>query len=187
LAGELPPYPPIALPRQPKTRSKNGRKHPMLNLEKEVQGIAVYAEFKKTDSYMSTWIVQVIITPDGYTESGVLVPACLYRRTISTNAPKKQWRNSPLGRLKEEDITVPLEDNLKDLDMDRRMSFAVGWLDSLAEGGWSMVKEPILIETSKKDMTDIRDRSTPKKMLYRINQSRSALGFPELLQTPASV
>jgi hypothetical protein len=41
-----------------------------------------------------------------------------------------------------------------------------------------MTNEPILTETSKKDLEDVKLGKTPNKMLYRINQTKTALGFP---------
>jgi hypothetical protein len=104
---------------------------------------------------------------------------------VSADSPKKQWRSSALRSLGDTLDTPLTSEAEKDANMDLRMSFAVGWLDSLAGGGWVIVKEPILVEASKKDMTDISTQTTPKKMLYRINQSRTALGYPEDLLTPA--
>ena len=140
----------------------------------------MYAEFRRHKSTL-----QMLLTPDGYAESGEIVSAALYRRVVSAESPKKQWRSSFLRNLGADSEVILDTDEAKDINMDLRMSFAVGWLDSLAGGGWVIVKEPILVEASKKDMTDISTQTTPKKMLYRINQSRTALGYPEDLLTPA--
>lgn len=140
----------------------------------------MYAEFRRNASTL-----QMLITPDGYAESGEIVSAALYRRVVSAVSPKKQWSSSFLRSLGDTLSTPLTSEAEKDISMDMRMSFAVGWLDSLAVGGWVIVKEPILVEASKKDMTDISTKTTPKKMLYRINQSRKALGYPEDLLTPA--
>jgi hypothetical protein len=152
----------------------------MLDQTKSSQGVAMYAEFRRNASTL-----QMLITPDGYAESGEIVSAALYRRVVSAVSPKKQWRSSFLRSLGDTLSTPLTSEAEKDISMDMRMSFAVGWLDSLAGGGWVIVKEPILVEASKKDMTDISTQTTPKKMLYRINQSRTALGYPEDLLTPA--
>jgi hypothetical protein len=152
----------------------------MLDQTKSSQGIAMYAEFRRHASTL-----QMLLTPDGYAESGAIVHAALYRRVVSADSPKKQWRSSALRSLGDTLDTPLTSEAEKDANMDLRMSFAVGWLDSLAGGGWGIVREPILVEVSKKDMTDISTQTTPKKMLYRINQSRTALGYPEDLLTPA--
>ena len=149
----------------------------MLDLTKDVQGVALYAEFRKPGATM-----QLLITPDGYNEEGKEVPASLYRRVVTPNTPKKQWRSSSLGmsRIREYmDAGLALEEEKKEEMAEGRLAFATQLFDSLMTGGWAIEKEPLFIETSKKDMTDIRLGKTPNKMLYRINQTRKAQGFPE--------
>jgi hypothetical protein len=41
-----------------------------------------------------------------------------------------------------------------------------------------MRNEPFLVETSQNDLVEIGKSETPVKVVYRINQSRKALGFP---------
>jgi hypothetical protein len=43
-----------------------------------------------------------------------------------------------------------------------------------------MVGKPMFVEVSKKDLTDVSTGKTPTKVIYRIGQTRSAQGFPEL-------
>jgi hypothetical protein len=49
----------------------------------------------------------------------------------------------------------------------------------LVANEWQLVKEPVLIETSKNDLSELAESKTPTKIIYRINQSRKALGFPD--------
>ena len=63
----------------------------MLDKEKKVQGIAVYAEFRRAGQTM-----QLIVTPDTYTTTGNLVPMNLIRRVVTKDTPKKQWKISVL-------------------------------------------------------------------------------------------
>lgn len=150
----------------------------MLDLTKDVQGVALYAEFRKPGATM-----QLIITPDGYNEEGREVSAALYRRVVTPDTPKKQWRSSnmrvtsAMRRCKEYGTT--LQDYERETIATKRYDFATQLFDSLMNGGWQIEKEPLFIEASKKDMTDIRQGKTPNKMLYRINQTRKAQGFPE--------
>jgi hypothetical protein len=58
------------------------------------------------------------------------------------------------------------------------MSFATQLFDGIKNGGWILTNETLFIETSKKDLDDVKLSKTPNKMLYRINQTRTALGFP---------
>jgi hypothetical protein len=77
------------------------------------------------------------------------------------------------------DYGTTLPNDEKNKIAEKRYAIAETLFDSLLSGGWTIEKEPLFIETSKKDMTDIRLGKTPNKMLYRINQTRKAQGFPE--------
>ena len=151
----------------------------MLDKEKDVQGVALYAQFHKPGA-----MTQLLITPDGYDESGEKVYSSLYRRVISTHSPKKQWRSSTIrsAETKEYDLEVSHD---RAMFAERRLSFAVQLFDSLLSGKWELHKEPIYLEVSKKDLTDIRGAKTPTKLMYRINQSREALSFET--EIPAQV
>lgn len=146
----------------------------MLDKEKEVQGIAIYAEFRKPGATM-----QIFITPDGYTPEGKEVPMALFRRVITTYAPKKQWRNSNLRWKAIEELNgAQVLNHQKEEFASLRMLFATQLFDSILNNEWILEKHPILIETSRKDLEDVRSHKTPNKLMYRINQSRDALGFP---------
>lgn len=146
----------------------------MLDATKDVQGIALYAEFRKPGAMM-----QIIITPDGYANDGREVAASLYRRVTTPTTPKKQWRSSSLSWRAITDLAgQPLADAEKEMFTERRMSFASQLFDGIKNGGWTLTNEPLFIETSKKDLDDVKLSKTPNKMLYRINQTRTALGFP---------
>lgn len=148
-----------------------------MDKEKAVQGVAVYAEFARSGA-----TTQVIITPDGYNTEKVRVKAQIIRRTITENTPKKQWR---FAKLADTDLRIH-SDSDKAPYADSRLRYASSLFDQLLSGGWSIVKNPILVEVSKKDLDDISVSKTPTKMLYRISQSRTALDFPaELINTSA--
>lgn len=151
----------------------------MLEKEKEVQGIAVYAEWTKPNA-----LLQVIITPDGYTESNEFVQASMYRRVITTERPKQQWRASALGSDKhdEHNSILPLLDTEITSYSETRMSKTTEWFDRMLVGGWEIAKEPLLVEVSKKDMDDIRLGKAPAKFMYRVGLVRKALGFPTPLK-----
>ncbi len=145
----------------------------MLDKDKEVQGVAVYAEFARENA-----TTQVIVTPDGYANDGLEVGATIIRRTITATTPKKQWKFSQLA------FSGSQEFNTKDEYVEYRMRYATVLFDQLSRGDWKLVKKPILIEISKKDYDSIKLRKTPTKIMYRISQSRSALDFPaELINT----
>lgn len=146
----------------------------MLDATKDVQGIALYAEFRKPGAMM-----QIMLTPDGYAVDGKMVAASLYRRVITPTTPKKQWRNSKLSIKSIEALAgAPLDTDKKDEFANNRLEFAVQLFDGIKNGGWTMTKEPLFIETSKKDLDDVRAEKTPNKLLYRVNLTRDAQGFP---------
>lgn len=145
----------------------------MLDATKDVQGIALYAEFRKPGAMM-----QILITPDGYATDGKEVPASLYRRVTTPLTPKKQWRSSNLSWRAVADLNgEALADDNKNSFVENRMSFAIQLFDGIKNGGWILTNETLFIETSKKDLDDVKSSKTPNKMLYRINQTRTALGF----------
>lgn len=147
----------------------------MLDKDKEVQGVAVYAEFARAGA-----TTQVIITPDGYTSDGRFVQASIIRRTVTEHTPKKQWKFSRLATTSH----AVTSDEDKAAHADDRMRYASTLFDQLLAGSWEIVKQPVLIEASKKDYDDIHVNKTPTKMIYRISQSRTALDFPaQLVQT----
>lgn len=152
----------------------------MLEREKEVQGIAVYAEWAKPNA-----LLQVIITPDGYTESSnEFVQSSMYRRITSTDKPRQQWRASSLAHDKHDEysLLLPLTDEEAPAYAERRMRRTTEWFDKMLIGGWEIVKEPLLIEVSRKDMDDIRLGKTPSKFMYRVDLVRKTLGFPRPLK-----
>jgi hypothetical protein len=139
----------------------------MLDKDKEVQGVAVYAEFARDNA-----TTQIVITPDGYDNSGNVVTATIIRRTVTTTTPKKQWKFSRLANVSH-DSEMPITEYVEG-----RMRYATVLFDQLLRGDWKLVKSPVLVEASKKDYDSIGVSKTPTKMIYRISQSRSALDFP---------
>lgn len=146
----------------------------MLDNTKEVQGVGVYAEFRKPGATM-----QIIITPDGYTTDGKEVPANLFRRVVTPASPKKQWRNSPVPNHAITELAgVPLADEKREAFAQQRFVFAMDLFDAINNGNWEIVKDAFVIEVSKKDLEDIRTSKTPNKLLYRIGLVREANEFP---------
>ncbi len=152
----------------------------MLDKEKKVQGIAVYAEFRRAGQTM-----QLIVTPDAYTTEGNLVPMTLIRRIVTKETPKKQWKNSTLrgsidlSEMVTEKITIS---DLEKLEFtETRMRHAIHFFDQILSQGWTIEQKPILVEVSRHDADDLIKGKTPNKIIYRVHISRKALGFPELV------
>lgn len=148
----------------------------MLDKEKKVQGIGIYAEFRKPGATM-----QLLITPDVYTHSGTLVPMQLHRRVITPITPKKQWKTSSFRAEPVKDLILKSE-TLANADIsaftDERVRYASAYFDQILTGGWSIEGAPILTEVSRYDADDLVKGKTPNKVLYRVHISRKALGFP---------
>jgi len=150
----------------------------MLDKEKAVQGVGIYAEFRKVGQTL-----QMFITPDAYTTSGRLAPMTMWRRVVTPITPKKQWSGSklshrelPIEKLVENALLVT--DAEKDAFAENRMRHATSLFDSLLNQGWALEKKPIAIEISRFDADEIIQNKTPNKALYRVKISRTALGFP---------
>lgn len=157
-----------------------------MDITKPVQGIAVYAEFARSNA-----TTQVIITPDGFDSNGNEVSMNIIRRTVTDSSPRKQWRFSTLPTV----VSVPemvatrgvLLEEAKELYCDERMRYASTLFDQIMRGDWTLVGEPLLIEVSKIDLDNVREGKTPTKLLYRITQSRIAKGYPtDLVNTAVS-
>lgn len=151
----------------------------MLDATKDVQGVALYAEFRKPGATM-----QIIITPDGYNEEGKKVTSSLYRRVVTPHALKKQWRSSSIsnnGVSDEIEAGQQIDNDKVGEVAEKRLSFATQLFDGIISGGWSLTIKPLLIETSKKDLTDVRQGKTPNKLLYRVGLIKDAEGFPKEL------
>ena len=152
----------------------------MLDKDKAVQGYVVYAEFRKDGATR-----QVFFTPDGYTTSGSLVPMRAHDRTVAKEYPRKQWRTTTTdGR----DIRDTLEAaergdhyslaTYTDSWAQERLNIVARYFDYMITYSWEPVGIPLVVEASKTDMDDVAAMKTPAKIIYRINQSRLAAGFP---------
>ena len=147
----------------------------MLDKDRDVQGVALYAEWSKPDA-----LTQIFFTPDAYSNDGLLANARMYRRVITTDNPRKQWKTTPLYGAHE---TEEFEgEELKRRYSASRVFSMRDYFNALISGGWVMVNEPLLIEVSKKDVDDMVKGKTPTKFLYRVDLTKKAKGFPEPLK-----
>lgn len=140
----------------------------MLDKEKEVQGLAIYGEFRKGSDTL-----QIIVTPDGYTPDGKFVPMKTHRRVVSANAPRSQWKS--LGCYGIDDAEFP---QFSAQWAEKRVRNIHSVLNQMELHGWLPVAPPLVVEASRKDMADISDLATPTKIIYRIQVSRTAAGYP---------
>jgi hypothetical protein len=149
-------------------------------------GKALYTEFRKDGHTL-----QIIFTPEAMLADDY-VPATIWRRQISSWNPRKPWRaysqewatlnerreyrknnagNPPTISDKDEAITYSVKGLLF---IDR--TFA-----SLTDQGWSLYKEPLVIDFSQEDLDNTKTWATPTALIRRITRSRKAVGFDDAL------
>jgi len=146
---------------------------------KDVQGIALYAEWKKPEA-----LTQIFFTPDGFTTDGTLMRARMYRRTVTTDNPRKQWKSSTLwGSKYDKDATeIETDASAKRDYASNRLGGVDVYFKRLVAGGWVKNGEPLLIEVSKKDMDDMSKDKTPNKFLYRVDLTKKTKSFEDPLK-----
>jgi len=138
--------------------------------EKKVQGFAFYAEFYREEEKK---YFQIFFTPDGYDEENNFVTARTFRREVYPAAPKKNWRPVTL-RSK---LVVP------GTDQETVNSYRLEPIEATLmrlQKYFKLINTPFYVEASKKDLSDIHQGKTPIKIVYRIGQTRRALGLSEL-------
>lgn len=146
----------------------------MLDKTTDVQGVGVYVELTRTSGGVAQ-TAQMFMFPDGYDTSGTLYGITVGRRVVSSESPKKPWRFTALDPNPE---GLTLTDDEREAFVEKRMAIPSELFAMYANGGWTMVNQPILIEVSRKDWDDLNEGKTPTKFIYRVTQSRAELGFP---------
>jgi hypothetical protein len=163
----------------------------MIDKESKVQGYSMYAELGREDKLS---LVQFFITPDGYTETGQFVPARLYYRQLHSHAPKRQWRITTINeanamslieagssisaiypKTREEFVIERLQGNFRGI-IQRIIGSGSG-----SSANWKLIYNPIVVEVSNKDMRDVALSRTPTKVVYRIQQAKKGMKYPEAL------
>jgi hypothetical protein len=139
--------------------------------EKKVQGTALYVEFK--NEYQQ--ILQMFITPDGWNELGNFAVSRAYYRRLSLSQPKKQWKTQALQR----SLVDPVSGTTSEAHREERL-LTLSWFMKRVSISSTIVGKPFFVEVSQKDLTDITQGKTPTKVVHRINQTRTALSYPEM-------
>lgn len=155
--------------------------------DKDVQGVALYLEFRKPYA-----TAQVLLTPDAFTSTGEIVHAQFFRRIITDGVQKRKWRAYGVRQtssLREQMANgAELDTNEVLHQAARRYRNLDDYFASMARGGYILVNStPIYVEITKADMDSIKTGTMPTKVWTRVKSSRAALGFPEELVTKAAV
>jgi len=141
----------------------------------DVQGVALYAEWKKPDA-----LSQIFVTPDGFDTEGAVIRSRIYRRTISVEHPRKQWRSSTLfNSMYKEEVDFSVHEKASQRYVGKRISSVAQLFRRLHAGGWIANGQPIYVEISRKDMDDISKDKSPNKFLYRVDLVKKSKGIFE--------
>lgn len=153
----------------------------MSNHEKDVQGVALYLEFRRQDA-----TAQVLITPDGLTGEGAGVTnSKFFRRVITTGVTKRKWRAYNIRFSNETQRDAILyerdTDQFEGIESAQNRYMQLGdYFDSLVRNGYKLVKDaPIYVEVTKEDLLAASKDNLNAKLWNRVKASRAAAGFPE--------
>ena len=142
-------------------------------------GKALYLEFRHGINTN-----QVILTPEGSTLAGKVVPMTAYRRRISPSTPRKSWKQFSSAIVSDQIgpglfAQYPTDHALSTVR--DRIGFTDSLFNQLIMQGWTLYKQPIAVEVTVEDLEDIRMGKTPYKILGRITRCRRTLEFGESL------
>jgi hypothetical protein len=149
-----------------------------------IQGFAVYFEIARG----SSTVVQFLLTPDGFNMDNDFVGARMYYRQLSSAQPRKQWQGYTLEKdtilklLTDTDMSISLIPASEDFT-ENRLDKTIGNLIKRLhyDNNWRITYKPLVVEVSKKDLSDISSWKTPTKVIYRVQQVKKSVGFPETL------
>jgi hypothetical protein len=149
-----------------------------------IQGFAVYFEVARG----SNTVVQFLLTPDGFNTADDFVGARMYYRQLSSTQPRKQWQGYTLEKdtvlklLAGTELSIssmPTSEDFTENRLDKTIGNLIKRLHY--DNNWRITYKPLVVEVSKKDLSDISSWKTPTKVIYRVQQVKKAVGFPETL------
>ena len=142
-------------------------------LDKQVQGKAVYMEFVRPNQTQ-----QVFLMPEGTCTSHKIVPMTVYRRRLTVVQPRKTWKASANNYTSMSLLTgaAPLGQAAA---AEQMLAFLHPLLRSLETNGYTLYKQPLVVEVTAEDLEFARQGKTPYKALARVWKSRKFAGFPK--------
>jgi len=147
-----------------------------------ISGHALYLELIRSDA-TAGYCQQFILTPEGKTTDGRVVPMTMYRRRLSTNAPRKTWQQIGSAHTAafamETCSTISDPADRLEAIHNQLTSFMVKGMQSIADNNYTLRISPIIVEVTPIDMDDIKNGKTPYKLLGRFWKVRKVLGFPK--------
>jgi hypothetical protein len=152
-----------------------------------VRGKALYLEFKQP-SHGFTF--QVLVHPDGVDSDGKYVRFGTFHRQLSVSYPKRLWTRAQSGTIRDRMIehTESTSRVIPPVDYDVHQAILVAYqthvndiLDQLKRQGYTLFKQPVVVEVSNVDYDEIQADKTPYALFRRVMSARKALDFPEAL------
>lgn len=141
-------------------------------------GKGIYLEFVK-----GTSTTQMLILPEGTTSSHKLIPMTMFRRRITPATPRKTWKMVS-SSYTSSSARTQLSTDFSGAELESKMvakitGFVDPLLSSLQTNGWTLFKDPIVIEVTAEDLEHARQAKTPHKAMGRVWKVRKQLGFPK--------
>lgn len=159
----------------------------------QVRGKALYLEFRHPSLQHHNF--QLLFHPDGANSAGGYIRFGVFYRTLNSSYPKRPWstaRTAITGATNREfneleNRLVPLGDpSLIMSATESVLELVNGLLDQATRQGYSLYKQPIIVEMSNVDFDDLSHERTPYALVRRVMSARKALGFPEDLTAPVT-
>lgn len=151
----------------------------------EVRGKALYLEFRNQAATF-----QLLVHPDGVSSQNDYVPFGVFYRSLNASYPKRPWTTAKVSRttvgprMIEAGKMLTLTDANLVISTSKKFQEHVDSIfDQLTRQGFSVYKQPVIVEISNIDLDEISSDSTPYALFRRVMSARKALGFPEDLLT----
>ncbi len=134
----------------------------------KVIGKGIYLEMPNADETQTT---QIIITPEGMSETGKPVAMAIIYRTISDYSPRKQCRTQFVRKVDEKSASENLDLMVEQTEkwFQRQMSYGLTTIRN---------NTPLVFEVTNLDLNDVADWKVPAPALRRIIKARATIGFP---------
>ena len=149
----------------------------MTDTANPVRGRALYLECIRPGESVTT---QILILPEGVTSSHKTVPMTVFRRRLSSAQPRKTWKmtSSVLSTNIMLASTAAIAER-ESAAVESMLKFVVPIFKSLKTNGYTLYKQPIVVEVTAEDLEHARLGKTPYKALARVWKTRKHLGFPQ--------
>lgn len=150
--------------------------------ENTIVGKALYLELVPTQGDLER-VTQILITPEATDHLGQFVRMAYHSRTISPTSPRKQWRINFSPKDNEELLKSGLP-ILRTTAQENALAMIAKFESSLINqvaNKFVIRKQPIVVEVSALDLSEIRTYATPQALMRRLQKARVACGLPEKL------